>query len=493
VLNDSATSYEQLANAISKCAAALHLAGIRKGDIIATLSSPRPEFILTFLAAARIGAVWLGLNPQYTYDELKFTLSDAKPSALFFIPEMEGLNLTGTVRRLLSDSNIVTVVSFGPSEVDGTLTLDEFLKDGDPDDPEYRVAVQEVESLDPCMIVYTSGTSGKPKGALLSHFGLVHCSRVQNEHWNVDELRVLNNAPINHVGCVGDLSCYALVAGGTLVFIERFRPEQVFAETEKNRVTVWGHVPTVFSLLAEHEMFDKANLSTVELIFWGGAASSLRLIKVLKKITPRLFTSYGLTETTGSVTFTKEGASEEELSNTVGAPDPRYEVGLFRDDDMPTQGNEEGEIRVRGRFVMLGYHNQPKLTREAFTQDGWLKTGDIARKDMDGNFILVGRKSEMFKSGGYNIYPREIENVLELHPCVAISAVIGVSDELYGEVGHAFVQLVAPNTTTPEELVWHCRKLLANFKVPKEISILMELPMLPIGKVDKGALRKVAT
>ncbi len=209
----------------------------------------------------------------------------------------------------------------------------------------------------------------------------------------------------------------------------------------------------------------------------------------MQAITPHLSTSYGLTESVGSITYVPVGSAPEALAQSVGAPDPNYEFRIVRGDGSEANVGEHGEIQLRGKHLMLGYLNRPDETAQAFDPDGWLRTGDLGTWREDGTVKLVGRMSDMFKSGGYNVYPREIEIVLEKHPDVAMAAIVGAPDPLYGETGHAFVTPLHGRALSESELHDFCRRSLANYKVPKRFWIMEDLPLLPVGKVDKKALK----
>jgi fatty-acyl-CoA synthase len=324
---------------------------------------------------------------------------------------------------------------------------------------------------------------------MISHHGLVHCSKVQWERWRTREpLRILCNFPINHVACTGDVCSYALVAGGTIVFMESFDPAGTLDAIERERLNVWGGVPTMLQLCAAVPDFDRRDLSSVELILWSGAAAPRSLLERLSCRGAKLATSYGMTETTGSVTYSDPGADLDTLAETIGRPHPSYQVRLAKEDGRPCAAGEEGEIQVRGDFIMLGYWNRPDATAAAIEADGWLHTGDVAVAREDGNWRIVGRRSQMYKSGGYNVYPREIEIALESHPAVAMAAVVPVPDPLYQEVGHAFVVPRGAAEPAEEELRAFLRERLANYKVPKRLFVRGQLPMLPVGKVDRVRL-----
>ncbi len=317
----------------------------------------------------------------------------------------------------------------------------------------------------------------------------MHVARVQNAIWPVTPQRCINNLPINHIGCIGDISCDTLVPGGTLFFQEQFDPGEMLALVPREKITFFGHVPTALQLIVSHPTFATTDFSSVQIIIWEGAAAPVDLIEALRAKCPEVANAYGLTETVGSVTFTFDADEMDVLADSVGWPVPDYQVRLASDDGQAVPAGTPGEVQVKGDFVTMGYWQRPEASRELFSADGWLKTGDLAVERPDGAIRLIGRLKEMYKSGGYNVYPREIELVLESHPDVAMAAVIGMPDPLYQEVGHAFVLPHPGRTVTTEALEGHCRDQLANYKVPKRFTIAAEFPMLPIGKIDKQALK----
>jgi acyl-CoA synthetase (AMP-forming)/AMP-acid ligase II len=251
----------------------------------------------------------------------------------------------------------------------------------------------------------------------------------------------------------------------------------------------------MLQLCVNHPSFDEIDLSSIDLIAWGGAAMPADLLRTLMDKTgcTRCTMGYGMTETTGGVTYSGLEDSVALLASTVGTPDDRQPLRIWHAEDRVAEIDEPGEIQVKGDYTMAGYWRLPEASAKAFTDDGWLHTGDLAVRRDDGYIRIVGRMSEMFKSGGYNVYPREVELALEEHPAVAIAAVISVPDPTFQEIGIAFVMGGEGQTPDPEKLRGFARERLANYKVPKEIVVLDELPMLPIGKVDKKALRATRT
>jgi acyl-CoA synthetase (AMP-forming)/AMP-acid ligase II len=479
--------YAELARRVDACARGLLAAGVRPGDRVATLCPPSPDFYVTFLATASLGGIWLGLNPRYQRRELEYVTGDAGPRVVFGRTRIQDRDYGADLDALAAAGPVERVVRLDAAGPGG---LDAFLAAGaGVTDPALAAARAPVTPADPCLIVYTSGTTGRPKGAVITHHGLVHVARVQWAIWPVEPQRVINNLPVNHIGCVGDITCDTLVPGGTVIFQEQFDPGAMLRLVETERPTFFGHVPTALQLLVAHPAWAATDFSSVQVIIWEGAAAPPSLIEALRARCPSIANAYGMTETVGSVTFTFDADDTATLAGTVGWPVPEYEVRVAGPDGAPVPPGQPGEVQVRGDFVTTGYWNRPEATAELFTADGWLRTGDLAEARPDGALRLIGRLREMYKSGGYNVYPREIEQVLEAHPDVAMAAVIGVPDPLYQEVGHAFVLAHPGRRPAPGALEAHCRAELANYKVPKRFTVADAFPMLPIGKIDKQALR----
>jgi len=491
-VDGKALTYAELATAVDECARALIAMGVEKGDRVATLSTPHSDFLVTFLATASIGAIWIGLNPRYTRDEYEYVIGDAQPKIIFARTRIGARDYCSDLAALREQFPFIEnlVVLQGDEVPERGEPFATFLGRAASIDVTALDARRDaVESTDPILIVYTSGTTGKPKGALIHQGGLATCARVQSRYWYAEPVRIVNFLPINHIGCVGDISSYTLVCGGCNIFMEQFDPARSLELIPEEKVTVWGGIPTTLQMSLDLPEAEKTDFSTLQMIAWSGAAAPKQLIERLHKITPNLSNAYGLTETVGSVTFTTAGADVDVLASSVGAPVPEYGFRIAGPDGTEATTGEDGEIQVRGDFIMRGYWNKPEATSEAITPKGWLCTGDIGRMRADGNVELVGRMKEMFKSGGYNVYPREVEIVLERHPAVAMAAVIGRPDPLFSEVGHAFIIPNVGMTVIGDDLNAFCRKHLANYKIPKAFSIEPNLPLLPIGKIDKNKLK----
>jgi acyl-CoA synthetase (AMP-forming)/AMP-acid ligase II len=492
VLDELRITYAEFHRRVETVARGLLAAGIRKGDRVATLATPHPDYFITFLASASIGAIWMGLNPRYRTEELKYAVGDAEPALLFARTRIAGRSYREEIAAMRGAApSIATVVALDAEDGgSGAQDFSSFVADGrGVSDEALAEARAQCGGRDPCLLVYTSGSTGKPKGALQHHQSVVAFSLGQNRAWPVPRQRFLNFLPINHIGCVVDVSCPTLAAGGCLVFMEQFSPEGALELMQRERISVWGSVPTVFQMQLALPTFESYDLSAVQLILWEGAALPLPLIRRLREIVPRLATAYNMTEAS-AITVVRPTDDLDVLSNTVGLPFEGVEIRLVGADGVVVADGEAGEVQTRSIYNMLGYWRRPRETAEVFTAEGWFRTGDVAERRLDGRYRIVGRIKEMFKSGGYNVYPREVEDVIESHPAVAMAAVVSRPDPRWQEVGVAYVLPRAPVTVV--ELEGLCRERLANYKVPKAFVLCEELPLLPIGKVDKVALRQRA-
>ena len=487
--------YADLSAAVDRWARALLSAGVRRGDRVAMLSTPRPEYFISFMAAASIGAIWLGLNPKYTRAEIARPLADATPSLLLSLHKFEGENLAAKLRDAACEAGSASrLVVFG-GMAEGFDPLDALLAGGESlAEQRLTDARTPVNSDDPALIVYTSGSTGAPKGAMLAHRGLCHGYPVQSEHFGLNGATVLCNLPINHIGCAGDLGCGPLVAGGCILFMERFDAQATLKALAARDIDCLLGVPSTLQMIAELPDFESTDFSHIRLVCWGGAAIAANVLARYRAKGCPLGLTYGMSEVPGSITMSAPNADDIELTQTVGRPVAPLDIRLVNEDGAVCAPGEEGEIRLHHESLMLGYYRREDATREAFDEQGFFRTGDVGALQADGTVRLVGRKKEMFKSGGYNVYPREIERVLEAHPDITTAALVAVPDPQWQEVGCAFV--LAPEGANTErlsaELVSLCRERLANYKRPKRIVIRRELPMLPVGKVDKPSLQREA-
>lgn len=486
-------TYAALLARVRDCAAGLIAAGIQPGDRVAMLCGAQLEFLVVFLATSMVGGVWMGLNPRYRRDELEHIIADGKPRLLFAATRFAEMDLTPDIRALAAKAELerVVILDNDPVEDDVFVSFTAFTS------VSYHTESLERRSharsgRDPVLLVYTSGTTGKPKGALLAHEGLIARALNQNRMWPCDPIRVLNFLPINHIGGVGFISIYCLVGGGTQFLEAKFDARRFIAHLGDDRLTMWISVPTIVLMVLGHPDFSPARYRDLQWAVWSGGALPVSAIRSLRAIGCGLGSSYGLTESSGSVCYASSDLDDETLGRTIGRPVPPGEVRLADAHGQPVGTGTAGEIQLRPEWAMKGYLGLEDASREVLTEDGFIRTGDIGLADESGCIELVGRLKEMFKSGGYNVYPREVEMAVERHPRVAACAVVPVPHALYQEVGVAFVQPVDQAPLNLTELRDWCAQHLANYKVPKQFRLVNQLPTLSIGKIDRQALRRWA-
>lgn len=475
-------SYAELHGAVDVAAAALRDAGLGPGDVVAVLGHSRPECLVAFLAASRLGAVYLGLNPKYTVRELGYVLSDARPALVVGLHPEDDTDLEARLAAALAELP-------RPLRV---LRRAELL--ALPDGPPVaRPASWSPD--DPVAIVYTSGSTGAPKGALLSARGIVRSAELTYAHWfgGADDLRTVAQHPINHVGWLVCECAAALVGGGLLFFRERFDGGATLRLIERERLNLWLAFPSMLGLAMQSDAWAAADLSSLHRIAFG-SLPTIDLVRRLRERTDAVFcVSYGLTEASGgAVTATRDDDPLEVVATSIGPPVPGVEIRVIDTDGADVPDGSPGELMVRDESVFLGYLNRPDATAAVLGPDGWLHTGDAVTRDPDGSLRLVGRLREMFKSGGYNVYPTEVEGVIAEHAAVRTAAVVDAPDPLWSEVGVAYVVLAPGAQIDAEGLRAHARERLANYKVPKRFVIVDALPQLPNGKPDKLALRERA-
>jgi len=481
-------AYQRVCTEIDAYAKGLLALGVKRGDRVAMLTPPSIDFWIAFHATVSIGGIWLGINPRYQRRDFGHLLADSDPSVILAVSPFDDRDYCQELSTLAKAG--IPIISHGDATA-GANPLSQFLKDGKTiSDAALASARRTVDPEDAAIIVYTSGTTGKPKGAMLSHRAIVS-SAVVNARWmGHDALKVcVCAAPVNHVGAINNICMNVLAGCGAVIFYPRVDIPALAALSKKEKPTYLVSSPTGFSMMLSQPNAVGTRLAHTQLIVFGGAATPRSVLELVAPGGARLSSVYGQTETCGIITHTDETTDLEVLSATIGKVLPGADLRVAGPDGSELPVGETGEIQIRGPYVMSGYFRNPEATREAFTADGFLKTGDLGLIRADGNLVFVGRLKEMFKSGGYNIYPVEIEQAISEHPAVSLVAVLPMNHPTFQEVGHAFVQPRPHSEVTAGELRDFLRDRIANYKIPKVFTIDAELPTLPNGKVDKMALR----
>ncbi|MGW2820367.1 long-chain-fatty-acid--CoA ligase [Streptomyces sp. NPDC001443] len=465
---DTAVSYAELDELSARAAALLRSEGVRPGDRVALMLPNVPEFVVLYYGILRAGAIVVPLNPLLKERETEYHLRDSGAVLLCEWHQAPGEGAQGAagagVRRLVVE----------PAAFTGMLA-------GSP--PVHEIA--GVAGDDIAVLLYTSGTTGRPKGASLTHAGLRHnteVTAVDIESLTPEDV-VVGCLPLFHIfGQVCTLTA-AVHAGAALILVPRFDPQAVLDAIGRHKATVFEGVPTMYAALLQHPGADGLDVSSLRLCISGGASLPVEVLHGFeRRFGCVILEGFGMSETSPVVTFNHSDRPRK--PGSIGTPIRDVEVRLLDDRGRDVAPGAVGELSVRGPNVMKGYWNRPEETA-ATVPDGWLRSGDLARRDEDGYLFVVDRKKDLIIRGGYNVYPREIEEVLHEHPAVGLAAVIGVPHERLGEEIAAAVVLRPQARATADELREFVKERVAAYKYPRHIRIVDALPTGPSGKILK--------
>ncbi len=458
--------------------------GLQTGDRLAVLASNSFAYLDLWFACNKTGAILQNLNWRLSVDELAALIADAAPAALCYSAEFADM-----VRQLAERPECQSVADWVAMEQpahDAHRHLDQ--RNTLPADP---FPTPPLEHDSPWVICYTGGTTGLPKGAILTH-GTITWNAVNTVmSWGIGpEDTAILNAPLFHTGALNVFTSPLVQAGGCSIVCKGFDPDQVFDLVAQGAANLFFGVPTMFTVLQNHRRWQEADFSRLKLVISGGAPCPMPVFQRFWERGVDFKTGYGLTEA-GPNTFWLPPEQVRKKPGAVGYPLFHVEVRLraLEGNGEPPVG-EAGELLIRGPHRTPGYWNNPTATAKAIDADGWLYTGDLAIRDEDGAYTIVGRLKDMYISGGENVYPAEIESVLHAHPAIAEAAVFGVPDDTWGEVGCAAVVLRAGETVDAEALRAWLKERLAGYKVPHRVEFVDSLPTTGAAKVDKRALQQ---
>jgi fatty-acyl-CoA synthase len=454
--------------------------GIERGDRVSILAQNSSDYYEVLFACGKMGAILNTLNWRLAVPELEFILNDCTPRVLVYEPTFA--EAVDALRPLLRCEFYIVL---GEEAPEGEWTYEGALAAGDPE----GVSLPVLPYTDTWAILYTSGTTGRPKGAQVTYgnfffnaVGMGAAIDLTSEDVN------LNVLPTFHAGGLGLYAGPILHAGGTLVVMRAFDPGEFLRLIEEWRVTKLLLVPSIYLMLAQYPSFEEHDLSSMK--HWGSGGSSLppSLVQQYAERGIVIQQGFGMTET-GPTVFIIDRDNALRKAGSVGKPVLHTDVCIMDEDHNLLRPNEVGELCIRGGNVTTGYWNRPEATAEAIV-DGWLHSGDAAMYDDEGFYYIVDRWKDMFISGGENVYPAEVENVIYHHPAVSEVAVIGVPHPKWQEVGRALVVIKEGHTLTEKEIIEFCRAKLARYKIPKSVLFLDALPRTAAGKVLKRELRK---
>ncbi len=476
-----------------RVAASLLRLGFAKGDRIGIIGWNQPEWLYTYFAAAKIGAVVVGLNVRYRDTELEYMLNQSLAKGLVTLARTDDMDYVAyfdSFRKRIP--SVEHFIFMGGEGFRGSQSFERFL-DAEVDRPALDAAKEAVRPEDLVMIIYTSGTTGRPKGASLSHKSQLASARAQTVHCRVtpDDLQLIV-LPLNHVSGITCMVLSGLLARATGILIPSVDFDEIVRQTREYRPTIFGGVPTLFTLLFMKEEFLALDLSPVRLVVSGGSNSDPPLLRQIQEVFPKatVMNLYGLSEVSGGIVMSPWESDFERTVRSIGKPFPGIEVRVKDPEGRDLPAGETGELHFRGECVVEGYFRMPEETDAAFDEEGWVASGDMGYLDEDGYIVLMGRKKEMYIQGGFNVYPVEVENLLNKHPKVAMAAGIGVPDPVMGEVGRYYIIPKPGESATEEELKAYCAEHLADYKIPKQIVFRESLPLTPVGKVMKARLRE---
>ncbi len=482
-ISDLTFSYAQVDEISGRVASALLGSGLRRGDKVAVQLPNLPQFIFTYFAILKAGLVMVPLNPLLKAPEVAYQLQDSESRILITFEGFADEAVAGA-RQAGDVPTYVVNLPGHDQRPQGTRHYDELYFADDTGD------IEPTDADDTAVIIYTSGTTGKPKGAELTHFQMFMNCTVSGELFGLrgDDIATAV-LPLFHVFGLSSVLNMIVRFGATMVLIPRFEADAVLDAMARHRCTIFTGVPTMYFALLQADLAGR-DLSSLRVCVSGGAPIPGEVIRAFEEKFPGvvILEGYGLTETASTTTFNFSAEQRKVLS--IGLPIWGVQVRVVDEDDKPLPPGPEniGEIVIRGHNLMKGYYRNPDATAEAF-RGGWFHTGDLAYADEDGYLFVVDRKKDMLIRGGYNVYPREIEEVLFAHPAVAEAAVIGRPDERLGEEVVAVLVLKPGAQADPDDIIAYSRERLAAYKYPREVIIVADLPKGPTGKILKRELR----
>ncbi len=488
--------FRELFERVDEAAAALVASNIEPGDRVAIWAPNMHEWVVAAGAIHRVGAVVVPLNTRFKGDEAAYILRNAGVRVLFTVTDFLDTDYVALLRAATDVPDLDEIVVLRGPAREGTTTWAELLERAEKvDRRETAARAAAIAPDDLCDVLFTSGTTGAPKGAMLRHGATV---RAYDAWTNVVGLRegdrylIIN--PFFHAFGLKAGILASVLKGATIVPHPVFDVPSVMRRVVEERITMLPGPPAIYQTILDHPDLADFDMSSLRLSVTGAATVPVEMIRRMRSelAFETIVTGYGLTEATGIATMCRHTDDAETIANTAGRPIPGLELRIVGADGNDLGPGEPGEVIVRGFNVMAGYFGNDEATREVIDAEGWLHTGDIGVVDERGNLKITDRTKDMFIVGGFNAYPAEIEHMVMEHPAVGQVAVVGVPDHRLGEVGVAFVVPRAGATVEPDVLIAWCREKMANYKVPRAVHVVDALPLNASGKVLKYQLRERA-
>ena len=484
VYKDKRFTYRQLNDRVNRLAHSLVELGVRKGDRVNALLFNRHELMEALFACAKIGAIFVPINFRLSLEEVEYIVRDSGGIIFMYDDRLEAI-VNGLAART---PQIRSFIRVGDEETVADLAYEQLLAEARHEEPEYIVGLDDAH-----MMMYTSGTTGRPKGAVLTH---------GNTQWNAincldalpitEDMITLTVAPLFHIGGMNIFTTPVLYKGGTVVLEDKFDPQLTLELVEREKITSLFLVPAMWQAITQFPKLEQYDVSSLTFNISGGAPCPLTIIEFFQKRGIPFFEGFGLTET-APIVAVLDGENTVRKNGSVGKPPIHTEVKVVDPYGHEVPTGQVGELVVKGPNIFVEYWNKPEATKEAI-RDGWFFTGDLAKLDEEGFLYIVDRMKDMIITGGENVYPIEVEQVLFRHPNIREVAVVGYPDEKWGESVKAVIALKNPNEALDlQEVRAFCEEKLAAFKIPKQVDLVNELPRNATGKVLKIVLRTKET
>ncbi len=497
VYKDQRITYAACWQAVSNLARGLLKIGIKKGDCIAVIMPNSPEYLYTYMAASLVGAIVVGINPIYKGPEIASILNSSLPKALIMYDKFRQNDYQKIIREYLFPGVIPHIIIHDTERknkflIRNALPFNDLMtQNNGVEEKTMAERKATLSSDDKVLVIYTSGTTARPKGAALTHKNIISSSAIEEGQWGLSSAdRILLSLHMSHIGAA-ELSVAAIHNGATLIIMDHFNPVEALSLIETEKVTFMGQVPTAFALMLNVTDIHKYDLSSLRLCMLAGAPLLPGLLERMKRAgMGKFMVGYGMAETAGPVTYTSLNDSLETIKTTVGKPSSKVTIKIVDENRKELPQGEIGEIAIKGDCVIKEYYELPAETDRSIDAEGWFYTEDMGVFNKAGYLILKGRKEDIFMTSGFTVFPHEVEEKLMEHPEIQAAAVLGVPDAVHGVIGRAFIVPKEGKVFKHSELISYMEESLAEFKIPRQFSFRKSLPLTPTGKVEKRILQE---